>query len=367
SGDYGDTFAIFAQLSGLVPMVGIVAGRCYAGNAALLGVCDVIIATQDSNIGMGGPAMIEGGGLGVYAPEAIGPIDVQTRNGVVDIAVKDEVEAVAAAKKYLAFFQGRIDDWEVHDQRELRHVVPENRLRAYDIRRVIELIADVDSTLELRPVFGTTIITTLARIEGRPLGIIANNPAVLGGAIDSDGSDKAARFMQLCDAFDLPILNLCDTPGIMVGPEVEKTALVRHSSRMFLVGTNITVPNFTIIVRKVYGLGGIAMTGGAMRYNTFTISWPTGEFGPMGLEGAVRLGYRNELDAIDDPVERKKYFDEMVENQYQRGKALKLANAFGIDDCIDPADSRFWVANILASMRPPAPREGKKRPFIDSW
>jgi acetyl/propionyl-CoA carboxylase alpha subunit/acetyl-CoA carboxylase carboxyltransferase component len=367
SGDYGDTFAIFAQLSGLVPMVGIVAGRCYAGNAALLGVCDVIIATQDSNIGMGGPAMIEGGGLGVYRPEEIGPIDVQTRNGVVDIAVKDEAEAVAVAKKYLGFFQGCVDDWEIHDQRELRHVVPENRLRAYDIRRVIELIADVDSALELRRDFGTTIITTLARIEGRPIGIIANNPAVLGGAIDSDGSDKAARFMQLCDAFDLPILNLCDTPGIMVGPEVEKTALVRHSSRMFLVGTNITVPNFTIIVRKTYGLGGIAMTGGALRYNTFTVGWPTGEFGPMGLEGAVRLGYRNELAAIEDAVERRKYFDEMVENQYQRGKALKLANAFGIDDCIDPADSRFWIANILSSLRPPAPRDGKKRPFIDAW
>ncbi|MET0378167.1 MAG: carboxyl transferase domain-containing protein, partial [Spongiibacteraceae bacterium] len=289
SGDYGDTFAIFAKLSGLVPMVGIVAGRCYAGNAALLGVCDVIIATQDSNIGMGGPAMIEGGGLGIFRPEEIGPIDVQTRNGVVDIAVKDEVEAVAVAKKYLAFFQGRIDDWEMHDQRELRHVVPENRLRVYDIRRVIDLICDVDSTLELRRDFGKTIITTLARVEGRPIGIIANNPKVLGGAIDSDGADKAARFMQLCDAFDLPILNLCDTPGIMVGPEVEKTALVRHSSRMFLVGTNITVPNFTIVVRKVYGLGGIAMTGGALRYNTFTVGWPTGEFGPMGLEGAVRL------------------------------------------------------------------------------
>jgi acetyl/propionyl-CoA carboxylase alpha subunit/acetyl-CoA carboxylase carboxyltransferase component len=367
SGDYGDTFAIFAKLSGLVPMIGIVAGRCYAGNAALLGVCDVIIATRDSNIGMGGPAMIEGGGLGVYAPEEIGPIDVQTRSGVVDVAVRDEAEAVAVAKKYLAFFQGRVDDWETHDQRELRHIIPENRLRAYDIRRVIETLADVDSTLELRRDFGTTIIITLARIEGRPLGIIANNPAVLGGAIDSDGADKAARFMQLCDAFDLPILNLCDTPGIMVGPEVEKTALVRHSSRMFVVGTNITVPAFTIILRKVYGLGGIAMTSGAFRFNTFTIAWPTGEWGPMGLEGSVRLGYRNELAAIEDPVERKKYFDKMVEREYQRGRALKLANGFGIDDCIDPADSRFWIANILASLRPPAPRDGKKRPFVDAW
>src|SRR5690606_20997038 len=242
---------------------------------------------------------------------------------------------------YLSYFQGPIDEWEAPDQRVMRRIVPENRLRVYAVRSVIETLADAGSVLELRKDFGHGMVTALVRVEGRPMGVVANNPMHLGGAIDSDGADKAARFMQLCDAFDLPILNLCDTPGIMVGPEVEKTALVRHSSRMFLVGTNITVPNFTIIVRKVYGLGGIAMTGGAMRYNTFTISWPTGEFGPMGLEGAVRLGYRNELDAIDDPVERKKYFDEMVENQYQRGKALKLANAFGIDDCIDPADSRF--------------------------
>ncbi len=366
-GDYGDTFAIFAKLSGLVPLVAIVSGRCYAGNASLVGCCDVVIATRDSNIGMGGPAMIEGGGLGVYRPEEIGPIDVQLANGVVDIAVDDEADAVRVAKQYLAYFQGPVPTWDAHDQREMRRIVPENRLRVYDVRRVVNTIADVGSVLELRPGFGHGIVTALIRIEGRPLGIVANNPAHLGGAIDSDGADKAARFMQLCDAFDLPILSLVDTPGIMVGPDVEVTALVRHSSRLFLAGANLSVPCFAILLRKVYGLGGIAMTGGSFKVNTFTVAWPTGEFGTMGLEGAVRLGYRAEMDAIDDPDERRRYFDEQVAAEYRKGKAIRLANAFAVDDTIDPADSRFWLANIMASLRPPPPRTGKKRGAIDAW
>ncbi len=366
-GDYGDTFAIFAQLSGLVPMVAIVSGRCYAGNASLVGCCDVVIATRDSNIGMGGPAMIEGGGLGVYRPEEIGPIDVQVANGVVDIAVDDEAEAVRVAKQYLAYFQGPLPEWEAHDQREMRRIVPENRLRVYDVRRIVHTIADVGSVLELRPGFGHGIITALIRVEGRPLGLVANNPAHLGGAIDSDGADKAARFMQLCDAFDLPILSLVDTPGIMVGPDVEVTALVRHSSRLFLAGANLRVPCFAILVRKVYGLGGIAMTGGSFKVNTFTVAWPTGEFGAMGLEGAVRLGYGAEMDAIDDPEERRRYFDQQVAAEYRKGKAIRLANAFAVDDTIDPADSRFWLANIMASLRPPPPRAGKKRAAVDAW
>jgi acetyl-CoA carboxylase carboxyltransferase component/biotin carboxyl carrier protein len=366
-GDYGDTFAIFAKLSGLVPMVAIVSGRCYAGNASLVGCCDVIIATRNSNIGMGGPAMIEGGGLGVYRPEEIGPINVQVANGVVDIAVEDEAEAVGVAKKYLSYFQGPLPTWQAHDQREMRRIVPENRLRVYDVRRVIDTIADTGSVLELRPGFGHGIITALIRVEGRPLGVVANNPAHLGGAIDSDGADKAARFLQLCDAFDLPILSLVDTPGIMVGPDVEVTALVRHSSRLFLAGANLRVPCFAILLRKVYGLGGIAMTGGSFKVNTFTVAWPTGEFGAMGLEGAVRLAYRAEMDAIDDPDERRRFFDQQVEAEYRKGKAIRLANAFAVDDTIDPADSRFWLANIMASLRPPPPREGKKRSAIDAW
>jgi acetyl/propionyl-CoA carboxylase alpha subunit len=360
-------FHLFGRLSGLVPLVGIVSGRCFAGNAALLGSCDVVIATRNANVGMGGPAMIEGGGLGVFRPEEIGPTDVQAPNGVIDVLVADEADAVAVAKRYLAYFQGPVARWECADQRMLRRLVPENRLRAYDVRTVIETLADTGSVLELRRHFGRGIVTALIRIEGRPLGLVANNPMHLGGAIDSDGADKAARFMQLCDAFDLPILSLCDTPGMMVGPEVEKTALVRHCCRLFVTGGSVTVPIFTIVLRKGYGLGAQAMAGGSFHVPVFTVAWPTAEFGGMGLEGSVKLGYRNELAAIADPAERRAAFEEMVARAYEHGKALSMASVFEIDDVIDPADSRARITSTLRALPAPAPRLGKKRPCVDTW
>jgi acetyl-CoA carboxylase carboxyltransferase component len=316
---------------------------------------------------MGGPAMIEGGGLGVFRPEEIGPMDVQVPNGVVDVPVKDEVEAVKAAAQYLSYFQGPVANWECDDQRRLRTVIPENRLRVYDIRKLIETLADNGSVLELRRSFGLAMVTAFARIEGRPVGIIANNPLHLSGAIDSYAADKAARFMQLCDAFDIPLVFLCDTPGIMVGPDVEKTGLVRHASRMFVVGASISVPFMTIVIRKSYGLGAQAMAGGSHKSPIFTTSWPTGEFGGMGLEGAVKLGQRRELEAIEDPLTRKAEFDRLVARAYERGKAINSASHFEIDDVIDPADTRRWIMTALRSAPPPAQREGKKRPCVDTW
>lgn len=360
-------FNLFAKLSGLVPMVGITTGRCFAGNAVLLGCCDVVIATKGSNIGMGGPAMIEGGGLGIYTPEEVGPMEVQTANGVVDIAVEDEAEAVAMAKKYLSYFQGPLDEWESADQRWLRRAVPENRLRVYDIREVIETLCDTDSVLELRRGFGVGMITCFARIEGRPVGIIANNPKHLGGAIDSPAADKAARFMQLCDAFDIPVISLIDTPGNMVGPEYEKTALVRHCCRVFVIGANLTVPFFSVTLRKGYGLGAQGMAAASYHAPYFSIAWPTAEFGGMGLEGAVKLGYRNELAAIEDPVERLRVYEEKVAGMYDQGKALTAATNFEIDNVIDPADTRDWILAGLRSAPKPKPREGKKHSWVDTW
>jgi acetyl-CoA carboxylase carboxyltransferase component len=316
---------------------------------------------------MGGPAMIEGGGLGIFRPEEVGPMDVQIRNGVVDIATNDEAEAVQVAKKYLSYFQGSIGNWECADQRLLRGIIPENRLRVYDVRAVIATMADTGSVLEIRRHFGPGMVTALIRLEGHPVGVIANNPTHLAGAIESDGADKAARFMQLCDAFDIPLLFLCDTPGIMVGPEIEKTALVRHACRMFVVGANVSVPFFTIVLRKAYGLGAQAMAGGSFKAPHFTVSWPTGEFGGMGLEGAVKLGYRNELAAVDNPAERKTLFDEMVARMYERGKALNSASHFEIDDVIDPVESRRWITAGLRSAPSQGPRIAKKRPCIDTW
>ncbi|MDJ0849189.1 MAG: carboxyl transferase domain-containing protein [Myxococcota bacterium] len=360
-------FQYMAELSGLVPLVGIANGYCFAGNAVLLGTCDVVIATRGSNIGVGGPAMIEGGGLGVFHPSEVGPMDVQVPNGVVDIAVEDEAEATAVAKKYLAFFQGRTEPGPVPDQRLLRSAIPENRLRIYDVRRVIDTLADGGSVLEIRRHFGHGIVTSLARIDGRPIGIVANDPHHLSGAIDRDGSDKAARFMQLCDAFDIPLLFLCDTPGIMVGPESEKEATVRHAARMFVTSTSVTVPFFMIVMRKGYGLGAQAMAGGSFRNPLFTVSWPTGEFGGMGLEGAVKLGYRKELEAEQDPEQRLEVYEKMVARMYEIGKAVNYAPFFEIDDVIDPAASRDWILAGLASAPPPAPRSGKKRPCVDTW
>ena len=360
-------FGLWADLSGVVPLVGINSGYCFAGNAAILGCCDVIIATENSNIGMGGPAMIEGGGLGVYQPSDIGPMDVQTQNGVVDILVKDEEEAVAVAKKYLAYFQGTIPEWDCEDQRKLRHLVPENRVRAYEVREIIDTLFDSDSVLEIRKEFGLGIITSLARIEGIPVGVIANNPSHLGGAIDSDAADKASRFMQLCDAFGLPIINLCDTPGFMVGPEAEKTGLVRHVSRMFVTARSVTSPTCTIVLRKAYGLGAQAMASGGFKFPLFTVAWPTGEFGGMGLEGAVKLGYRKELEAIEDPEERETAYQALVDRMYEVGKALSMADHFEIDDVIDPSDSRRWIVRGLKAARAKESTKWGNRPMIDTW
>lgn len=361
-----DSWRSLGRLSGLVPLVGVNSGFSFAGNAALLGCCDVIIATANSSIGMGGPAMIEGGGLGVFRPEDVGPMSIQKANGVVDIAVRDEAEAVAAAKKYVSYFQGNTKTWQEHDQRMMRRHIPENRLRVYEVRNIIETLADAGTVLELRRDFGLAMITSLIRIEGRPVGVIANNPNYISGAIDSDASDKAARFMQLCDAFDIPILSLCDTPGIMVGPEIEKTALVRHAARMFVVGSNITVPLLFVVLRKAYGLGAIAMAAGSYRSAALNVSWPTGEFGGMGLEGMVKLGFRAELESITDPADRKERYEELVARAYQRGKAVQQAVGFGVDNTIDPADTRRLLSQTLSGISKPAPRTGRKR-LIDIW
>jgi acetyl-CoA carboxylase carboxyltransferase component len=360
------TFGSFARLSGHVPLVGVVSGPCFAGNAALLGCCDVIIATKNSNIGMGGPVMIEGGGLGVFKPEEVGPMDVQTQNGVVDVEVADDVEAVAVAKQYLSYFQGTASKWAAADQLRLRNLIPESRKRAYNVRTIIKAMADTDTFLELRPKFGPGMITGFIRIEGRPFGVIANNSMHMAGAIEAEGADKAARLMQLCNAHGVPILSLCDTPGFMVGPEIEKRAQVRHVCRMFVIGSHLSAPYFTIILRRGYGLGAMAMAKGGFHESFFTAAWPTGEFGAMGLEGAVKAGFKKELAAIENQQEREALYEKLVAQLYERGKAINMASYLEIDAVIDPADTRNWIMQGLKSA-PARQPQGSSHSFVDPW
>jgi acetyl-CoA carboxylase carboxyltransferase component len=362
------TFASFARLNGRVPVVGIVAGRCFAGNAALLGCCDVIIATRNSNIGMGGPAMVEGGGLGVYAPEQIGPSAVQHANGVIDILVDDEAKAVLAAQHYLSMFQGALPGGCSPQKKPhvlaLRDVVPENRLRVYDVRLAMQHLVDAESLLQLRGGFGVGIHTALARIEGRPVGLIANNPLHLGGAIDADAADKCARFMQLCNAHGIAIVSLVDTPGFMVGPDIEEAAQVRHVSRMFVAAAHLQVPVFSVVLRKGFGLGAMAMTAGGFAATVFTVAWPSAEFGAMGLEGAVTLGFRKELEAEPNPAAREALYQRLLAQQVENGSAINMAASLEIDAVIDPATTRDWLVRGLQSAKISRP---KVPTAIDTW
>jgi len=343
------SFSTWAGLSGKVPRIAVNNGYCFAGNAALFGCADFTIATRNSWIGMAGPAMIEGGGLGKFHPTEIGPIEVQERNGVVDIVAEDEAHATALARQLLSYFQGPVEQWSAAPQEGLRDIIPQDRRWAYPVRRVIETIADTGSFLELQRIFGRSIVTGFIRLEGRPLALIANDCQQLGGAVDAQASEKAARFLRLCDALGLPVLSLTDTPGFMVGPDSEKQGAVRSMSSLFLAGAAMTVPVVAIFLRKGYGLGAMAMTGGSFVRPVYAASWPTGEFGGMGLEGAVRLGYKKELDAVSDPAEREALFQQLVARMYDVGKATEAAAHLEIDAVIDPADTRAVVLRAFAA------------------
>ncbi|MBL8357577.1 MAG: ATP-grasp domain-containing protein [Delftia acidovorans] len=359
------TFAHMARLSGKVPTIGIVSGRCFAGNAALLGCCDVIIATQDASIGMAGPAMIDGGGLGQVHADEVGPVEVQTKNGVIDLVARDETAAIELAKTYLGFVQGRVEPGLAADQRRLRAMVPENRVKGYDVRQVVHTLFDEASFMELREHFGRSVVTGFARLQGQAVGVIANDGSHLGGALDSNSADKISRFLELCDSYGLPVVSLCDTPGFMVGPESEKTAAVRHFARIFVTASHIKVPVLAIILRKAYGLGAQAMLGGNSLAPVATVAWPTGELGPMGIDGAVRLAYRRELEALEDPAEKDAFFKARTDEIYAQGKALNVASYNEIDDVIDPAQTREWLLAMLARLPPAQP--GRAASGVSPW
>lgn len=358
-------FALWARLSGLVPRIAIVAGRCFAGNAVIAGCADLIVATENASLGMGGPAMIEGGGLGKVHPDEVGPTAMQAGNGVVDVVVADEAEATAVTQRLLGYFQGTTAAGAAPDQALLREAIPARARRAYDVRPVIETLADEGSVTFLRERFAPEMVTALARIEGRPVGVIANDSRHVAGAITSDGSDKAARLLNLCDAFGIPVLSLVDTPGFMVGPDAEATGLVRHASRLLVAGAALRVPLIAVILRRGYGLGAQAMVGGSLHEPLLTVAWPSAHLGPMGLEGAVRLALRKELEAIADEAEREQRVRDLTSAAEENAKALNAAALFELDDVIDPAETRGLIARTLAAAG--AATSASDRRIVDTW
>jgi acetyl-CoA carboxylase carboxyltransferase component len=354
-------FALWARLSGRVPRIAVVNGRCFAGNAVIAGCADLIVATESVSIGMAGPAMIAGGGLGEVAPDDVGPVAVQAPNGVLDLVL-----AVAAAKRLLGYFRGPAADWEAHDQAPLREALPASGRRAYDVLPVIERLADAGSLTVLRPAFAPELVTALARVEGRPLGVIANNTKHAAGTVTAEASDKGARFLQLCDAFGLPVVSLVDTPGYMVGPEAESEALVRRASRLLVAGAALRVPLLAVILRRAYGLGAQAMMAGSTHEPLLTVAWPSAHLGPMGLEGAVRLALRRELEALEDDAAREQRVREVTAAAQENAKAVNSAQLFEIDDVIDPAETRRLLASTLAAAELPE-RPRHRHRFVDTW
>lgn len=344
------TFAALARLHGRVPVVAVVHGRCFAGNAALAGMADVLIATQASNLGLGGPAMIEGGGLGKFTPEQIGPSKVQVANGTVDLLATDETHAALLAKRVVAYFQGPLTDWQTPDeaaQVALRTLVPQQRQRSFDCLAALSGIADLGSELVLGEGYGMAVHTALARIEGRAVGVILSNCEHLGGAIDVDACIKLTRFLRLCQSRRLPVMSLIDTPGFMVGPEVEAQGQVRAAGELFWAAGALTTPCVAITIRRAFGLGAMALSGGGFHEPVFHAAWPSAEFGAMGLEGAVKLGFSKELAGAPNEAAHQALFDQLLSNQVAQGSAIRMAETLEIDAVIDPASTRACVVAAL--------------------
>ncbi|WP_245998572.1 acyl-CoA carboxylase subunit beta [Nocardia pseudobrasiliensis] len=352
------SFALWAALD--TPRIAVVSGRCFAGNAVLAGCADLRIATPEANLGMAGPAMIAGGGLGDYPPEAIGPVAEQAANGVLDIVVADEAEAVEAARRVLGYLDGPGEGGVPGaDPAWLRSALPDQDRAAFDVVPLIEGLADADSVTWLRPEWAPEVVTAFAEIDGIPLGILANQSAHNAGALTNDASDKAADFLELCQRWSLPVVSLVDTPGFMVGPEAERPGLIRQAARMVTAGARLTVPLIGVVLRRGYGLGAQAMLGGSTHRPLLTLAWPTAHLGPMGIEGAVRLGLARQLAELPEP-EREPIVAQATAAYRKNLEALNAARVLEIDDVIDPAETRTLIASTLRAAAYPTPKTNRR-------
>ncbi len=358
------TFHNFARASGWVPMIALMLGAGFAGPTNYAGMADLVVMVRGtSTMGIAGPALVKAAISEDVDAQSLGGADVQVdRQGLADLGVDNEDEAFVAARRFLSYLPGnargaapltdyppveRIDD-------SILDLVPVSTRKAYDVRKVLRLVADPDSYFELKPTFAGNMVTVLARLGGRPIGIIANQPLRLGGMINSDACDKGAHFIALCDAFGLPIVSFIDVPGFSIGSSAERTTLGRRSAKLVFEWGHATVPRVSIVIRKGYGLGYFAMCGGRSFAADACLAWPSAEICAMSIEGAIDVAFRKEYERAPDPAARRR---EMIDETRTKIGALRAAEGFGVDDVIDPRDTRRRLADIFASTLPRRPQD----------
>ena len=335
-------FPTLARLSGQVPTVCGVPGRAFAGNAIIAGLCDFVVGTRNAVIGMAGPPLVETALGERLTPEEIGAIGIHAVSGAAEAVAEDEQHLTDLISAYLSYFEGRLQPMDpLVPPTAMRSIVPADPRTPYDVREVISGLCDLGELLELRAEFAPNIVTTLGRVDGWPAGFVASQPLVLAGAIDAPAADKISRFVKLCDAFGLPIVFLVDSPGFLVGPAAERSALMRHSTRVLHALTHAQVPAFTVTLRKSYGLAHFAM-GGRPLGASMVVAWPTAEYGAMGPEGAAKVLGGDGIDAEREHSTALR----------RKGASLTMAEIFAIDDMIDPAETRGTLADWLAAVMP---------------
>jgi acetyl-CoA carboxylase carboxyltransferase component len=366
-------FQELVQLSGWAPTCAAMMGPGFAGPSNNAALADFIVMVRGtSSMGIAGPALVKAATGADVDKKTFGGADAQAdQNGIADLAVDTDADALVAIRRYLSYFPsnarqppplGPTDDPFDRRDAELLTLVPENSRRAYDVRRVIRAVVDRDSDFELKPSYARNVVTCLARLGGRSVGIIANQPSHLAGTLDAAACEKVAHFISVCDAFGLPLVFMVDIPGFLVGEAAERSGLAKRSARIVYELGRATVPRLSVVLRKGYGLGFIAMNGGHGFGADLTVAWPTAEICAMSIEGAVDVAFKHEVNAAPDPAARRA---EMIAEHRSRVSPLRAAQGFGVDDIIDPRDTRPLLIESLIRMAPRRHSGGGPRKFHD--
>ncbi len=358
-------FHDLARASGWIPVVSLMLGAGFAGPTNYAGMSDFVVMVRGiSTMGLAGPALVKAGTGEIVDMEEIGGAAAQVdRHGLADLGVATEDEAFAAARRYLSYLPGNaraalptLDVLDPPSRRDdtLLDLVPANPRKAYDVRKVIALIADKNSVFEIKPTYAGNVVTAFTRLDGRPVGILANQPLRLGGMVDANACDKLAHFIALCDAFGLPLISLIDVPGFLIGSAAERSVLGRRSAKLIYEWGHASVPRISVILRKGYGLGYFAMNGGRSFSSDACFAWPTAQICAMSIEGAIDVAFRKRYEAAPDPAARRQ---EMIDDTRTRIGVLRAAEGFGIDDIIDPRDTRRRLIETLSQCQPRRPSD----------